>query len=294
MSGRARRLLASYREAGKAAAAAASGAAADAGARGAEHSGMAAFFDIDNTLMRGSSMFQMARGAAARGMITPSDIAGFAMAQLRFALLGGENLDQMAQIVEAGLAFVKGRPVEDVVEFSEEVFDQHMGSKMWPGTLDLAQRHLDAGEPVWLVSATGIELARIAAERLGFTGALGTVSEIVDGRYTGRLVGHPLHGVAKAEAVRELAKIEGYDLAKCYAYSDSSNDLPLLTSVGHPVAVNPDGDLKEQARDNGWPIYNFRKKRVLLRVAVPAAVVTGGVAAAGVAGGLAIASRRRR
>lgn len=253
---------------------------------------VAAFFDIDNTVIRGSSMFHFARGAASHGLLTGRDIAGFAISQARFALFGGEDMDDMAEAIEAGLAFVSGKPASEITALAEDVFDEIMKDKMWPGTLALAQRHLDAGEPVWLVSAAPIELARVIADRLGFTGALGTVSEIVDGRYTGVLVGHPLHGVAKAEAVRALANRDQLDLSRCWAYSDSANDLPMLTSVGHPVAVNPDSDLREQARDNNWPIYNFRRKRVLTRLAVPAAVTLAAATGAGVAAGVAVARRR--
>ena len=253
--------------------------------------GAAAFFDIDNTIMRGSSMFHFARGAASHGLISASDIAGFAWAQLRFAILGGENMDDMAEAVEAGLSFVKDRTVDEIVQLGEDVFDDTMSDKMWTGTLALAQRHLDAGEPVWLVSATPVELARIIADRLGFTGALGTVSEVADNKYTGHLKGYPLHGAAKAEAVRALARREGYLLQECWAYSDSANDLPLLMTVGNPVAVNPDSDLKEQARDNDWQIYNFRGKRAVQRIGIPAATAAG-LAAAGAAAGY-VASRRR-
>ncbi len=253
--------------------------------------GAAAFFDIDNTIMRGSSMFHFARGAASQGLIKAGDIAGFAWAQLRFAILGGEDMDDMAEAVEAGLSFVQGRTVDEIVQLGQDVFDDTMSDKLWTGTLALAQRHLDAGEPVWLVSATPVELARIISERLGFTGALGTVSEVADNKYTGHLAGYPLHGAAKSEAVRALARREGYVLSECWAYSDSANDLPLLGTVGHPVAVNPDSDLKEQARDNGWPIYNFRGKRAAKRIGIPAAAAAG-LAAAGAAVGIA-ASRRR-
>lgn len=288
MAGRTKRLLTAYRVAGAASAEAADPRPEDSDAL---NPGAAAFFDIDNTVVRGSSMFHFARLASSRGMLTGRDIVGFAAAQLRFAVLGGENLDEMAEAVEAGLAFVAGQPVEDITQLAEDAFDDIMSDKVWPGTLDLAQRHLDAGEPVWLVSATPVELARTIAHRLGFTGALGTVAEIVDGKYTGVLVGHPLHGVAKAEAVRALAKREGLDLAECWAYSDSANDLPLLTTVGHPVAVNPDGDLRAEARDNGWPIYNFKRKRLLTRYAIPAGAATG-IAAAGIATGVAVTRRR--
>lgn len=290
MSGRTRRLRSAYRQAGAAAAEAAD--PRPDPVAGSDPS-VGAFFDIDNTLIRGSSMFHLARVAAQRKLLTVRDIAGFAVAQLRFTMIGGEDLDDMAEAVEAGLSFVAGQETSEVEALAEDVFDELMQDKLWPGTLDLAQQHLDAGEPVWLVSASPVELARVIAQRLGFTGALGTVSEIVDGRYTGVLVGHPLHGVAKAEAVRALAARDGLDLAKCFAYSDSNNDLPLLTTVGHPVAVNPDSELRNQARDNGWPIYDFRRKRVLTRVGIPAAATLAVATAAGVAGGIA-ASRRHR
>ncbi len=253
--------------------------------------GAAAFFDIDNTVMHGSSMFHFARGAASHGLIDGGDIARFAIAQLRFSLLGGENMDEMAEAVEAGLSFVKGRSISEIVGLGEEVFDDTISDKMWTGTISLAQKHLDAGEPVWLVSATPVEIGKILAERLGFTGALGTVAETVDGHYTGHLVGYPLHGQSKAEAVRALARRENYILSECWAYSDSANDLPMLTTVGHPVAVNPDSDLKEQARDNSWPIYNFRGKRTAKRAGVSAAVFAG-LVAAGTAAGVAAGRRR--
>src|SRR5438045_5512955 len=129
-----------------------------------------------------------------------------------------------------------------------------MASWIWEGTRELAQLHLEAGQRVWLVTATPVELATIIARRLGLTGALGTVAESVDGLYTGRLIGEPLHGPAKAEAVRALAASEGLDLSRCSAYSDSANDVPMLSTVGHPMAVNPDSDLRRVAKGQGWPV----------------------------------------
>ncbi|MFI5426785.1 HAD-IB family hydrolase [Aeromicrobium sp. UC242_57] len=112
-----------------------------------------------------------------------------------------------------------------------------MAHKIWPGTRAIAQWHLDRGQQVWLVTAAPIEIASVIARRLGLTGALGTVAEHVDGVYTGELVGEMLHGEGKAVAIREIADREGLDLDACYAYSDSSNDLPMLSLVGHPCAV---------------------------------------------------------
>jgi hypothetical protein len=129
------------------------------------------------------------------------------------------------------------------------------------------------------------------ARRLGLTGGLGTVAEHVDGVYTGRLVGEPLHGPAKAEAIRAMAVKEGFDLARCSAYSDSSNDLPMLSAVGHPTAVNPDTDLRRAAKEHGWPIRDYRTGRKAAMIGVPTAMGIGAVAG-GVAAGLAF--RRRR
>ena len=156
-----------------------------------------------------------------------------------------------------------------------------MAEKIYPRTLELARRHLTAGQRVWLVTATPVELAQIIARRLELTGALGTVAETEDGIYTGRLFGEMLHGPAKAAAVRALAAREGLDLRRCTAYSDSVNDVPMLSIVGTAVAVNPDGALRDVARERGWQIRDFRTGRKAAKVWVPA--VLGGGAAAGAA-----------
>ncbi len=150
-----------------------------------------------------------------------------------------------------------------------------MADRIWAGTRALAQMHLDAGQRVWLVTATPVELALIIARRLGLTGALGTVAESVDGHYTGRLVGEVLHGPAKAHAVRALAVTEGLNLRRCTAYSDSVNDVPMLSAVGTAVAVNPDRDLRDIARARGWQIRDFRTGRRATRIAVPVAARGG-------------------
>ncbi len=166
-----------------------------------------------------------------------------------------------------------------------------MADRIWAGTRALAQMHLDAGQRVWLVTATPLELAAIIARRLGLTGALGTVAEHDDGVYTGRLVGELLHGSAKAHAVRALAAREGLDLRRCSAYSDSINDAPMLSVVGTAVAVNPDAELRALARRNGWEIRDFRTGRKVARIGVPSVLGAGAVAGAVAAG--AAYSRRR-
>ncbi|MEV4200315.1 HAD family hydrolase [Micromonospora globbae] len=252
----------------------------------------AAFFDVDNTMMQGASIYWFARGLAARNYFTTADLARFAWQQLRFRLLAREHAGDMSQAKEAALAFIEGWRVDDVERLAEEIFDELMAPRIWAGTRRLAQRHLDAGQRVWLVSAAPVEIGRVIASRLGLTGAIGTVAEIVDGAYTGRLVGDLMHGPAKAEAVAQLAAVEGLDLARCTAYSDSANDLPLLTTVGRAVAVNPDGTLLRRAREHGWEVRDFRTGRRAVRIAVPSTAAAG-VLVGAVSAGLALHRRRR-
>ncbi|MDP9417655.1 MAG: HAD family phosphatase, partial [Actinomycetota bacterium] len=218
----------------------------------------AAFFDVDNTVLQGASIYHLARGLYDRGLITRRAIMRFGVQQARFRVAGTEHVGHIDGAREAALAFIKGRSVPELAAIGEEVFDQVLAAKLWPGTCELAQRHLDAGERVWLVTATPIEMARVIAARLGLTGALGTVAETVDGVYTGRLVGGVLHGAAKAQAVLALAEAEGLDLTRCSSYSDSANDIPLLSLTGHACAVNPDARLRAHARAHGWPVRDYR------------------------------------
>jgi HAD superfamily hydrolase (TIGR01490 family) len=252
----------------------------------------AAFFDVDNTMMMGASIFHFARGLAARKFFTTSDLAGFAWQQVKFRVGGREDPQEMKASREQALTFVAGRRVEELITLGEEIYDELMADRIWAGTKALAQMHLDAGQRVWLVTATPVELASIIAHRLGLTGALGTVAETKDGEYTGRLVGDILHGMAKAHAVRALAAREGLNLRRCTAYSDSSNDVPMLSVVGTAVAVNPDSELRDIARRRGWEIRDFRTGRRAARIGVPSVLGAGAVAGA-VAAGLAYRRRDR-
>ena len=243
----------------------------------------AAFFDVDNTMMVGASIFHFARGLAARKFFTSSDLAGFAWQQVKFRVGGRESTYSTTTGRDTALSFVAGRGVREITELGEEIYDELMADRIWAGTRALAQMHLDAGQRVWLVTATPVELALIIARRLGLTGALGTVAESVDGVYTGRLVGEILHGPAKGHAVRALAAGEGLDLRRCTAYSDSVNDVPMLSAVGTAVAVNPDSALRDIARARGWQIRDFRTGRKAARIGVPSMLGAAAVAAAGLA-----------
>jgi len=248
----------------------------------------AAFFDVDNTVMMGASIYYFAKGLVARKVITARDLRSFAIDQLKYRFIGAEDHAAIHKARESALSFVAGKKVEDIVCYGEEIYDELMADRIWAGTRALAQMHLDAGQRVWLVTATPVELARIISRRLGLTGALGTVAESVDGVYTGRLVGELLHGPAKAHAVRALAVTEGLDLRRCTAYSDSVNDVPMLSAVGTAVAVNPDPSLRDIARTRGWQVRDFRTGRRAARIGVPSVLGAGAVA---VAAGLA--ARRR-
>src|SRR6202023_4005099 len=200
------------------------------------------------------------------------DVLGFVYAQAKFQWLGTENSNDVAEGRRKALAFIEGRSVEELVALGEEIYDEIIADKIWAGSRELTQMHLDAGQQVWLITATPYELAVIIARRLGLTGALGTVAESVDGVFTGRLVGDILHGTRKAHAVRSLAIREGLNLKRCTAYSDSHNDVPLLSLVGTAVAINADAALRDYARQRGWEIRDFRTARKAGRVGVPSAL----------------------
>jgi len=244
----------------------------------------AAFFDVDNTIMQGASIFHLARGLYSRDFFSARDIGRFAWQQAKFRVLGREDLDNVHEARETALSFAEGHTVAELTAIGEEVFDEVMADKVWPGTRALAQMHLEAGQRVWLVTATPVEVAGVISRRLGLTGALGTVAETKDGVYTGRLVGEILHGKAKAEAVRALAEREGLDLSRCSAYSDSANDIPLLSMVGQPCAINPDRKLRNHARDNGWRVRDYRTGRKAAKIGLPTAAGVGAVAGAAAAG----------
>ncbi|WP_235532673.1 MULTISPECIES: HAD family hydrolase [unclassified Nocardioides] len=251
--------------------------------------GSAAFFDVDNTIMQGASIFHLARGLHRRKFFTTRDIVGAAYKQAYFRLVGVEDPEHVAEARNSALSFIAGHTVTELEELGEEIFDEAMAHRIWPGTRAQAQLHLDQGQRVWLVTAAPIEIASIIARRLGLTGAMGTVAEHEDGVYTGRLVGDMLHGEAKAEAIKALAAREHLDLTRCSAYSDSSNDLPMLGLVGDPVAINPDAKLRAHAREQGWRIRDYRTGRKAAR----AGLVLGAVAGAATGSVAAAAALRR-
>jgi HAD superfamily hydrolase (TIGR01490 family) len=251
----------------------------------------AAFFDVDNTLMQGASIFHLFRGLHRRRFFSTGELLGAAWKQAYFRVVGVEDPEHVAEARNSALSFIAGHTVAELEDLCEEIFDEAMAHRIWPGTRALAQLHLDQGQRVWLVTAAPVEIAQIIARRLGLTGAMGTVAEHEDGVYTGRLVGELLHGPAKSEAIRALSEREGVDLAACSAYSDSFNDLSMLSMVGDPCAINPDARLRAHARHQGWRIRDYRTGRKAARAGLLVGAVAGAASGA-VAAGLAV--RRRR
>src|SRR4051812_9585632 len=198
----------------------------------------AAFFDLDRTLMAGSSGIHWARAAQGAGLISRRRLAAWAWENVKFRLRGSTDAATdavKAQVVE----MLTDAPVRDLQRMAPEVLAGVL-PRLYPQMLRVAHDHQDAGRRVYICTAASQEMADLMAHVLGFDGAVGSRSEIVDGRYTGRPAGPFAYREGKAELVRELAERDGLDLAVSYAYSDSESDLPMLRAVGHPVAVNPD------------------------------------------------------
>lgn len=234
----------------------------------------AAFFDVDNTIIRGASAFWLAQAMYSRGFFTIFDILRFSWHQIAYITFG-ENERRIAAVRRRALAIMSGRSVAEVTALGEEVYDEVLAHRIFPGTKALLDDHLAAGNQVWLITATPVEIGELIARRLGATGALATVAEQRNGFYTGHLRGEMMHGTAKAEAVAQLARAESLDLRNSYAYGDSINDLPLLESVGHPSAINPDPRLRLHAMNIGWPVRDFRKRRPAARRSIQAAYGAG-------------------
>lgn len=223
---------------------------------------IAAFFDVDGTLIRGASTWYLAREFYTRGYFG-LDFFLFAARQALLYVIFGESIRRVEQVKQRSLQIIKGKLESDLVLVGEELYDHFLQERLFPGALDIIQKHLDAGHDVWLVSATPREIAESMAHRLGLTGALGTVVEVDEwGRYTGRMPQSLMHGTMKAKAVLELSAEHDYDLKQCYAYSDSMSDEKLFNLVGNPCAVNPEPKLRRLAKRRHWPVYDFAHRRL--------------------------------
>ena len=233
----------------------------------------AAFFDLDRTLMAGSSAFQFGRAAYRAGLVTRRQLATDAWENVLFRLRGSTDSGADALRERVG-RMLEGVRVRELQRLAPDVLAGVL-PRLYPRMLEIAYEHQDAGRPIFICTAASQEMAELVAIVLTFDGAVGSVSEVVDGHYTGRAGGPFTYREGKAEAIRELAEREGIDLAESWAYSDSESDLPMLRLVGHPVAVNPDAELGSVARVEGWEVLRFERLGRRLRVAGAAGVAAG-------------------
>jgi HAD superfamily hydrolase (TIGR01490 family) len=247
----------------------------------------AAFFDLDKTLIEGSSAFHFGRAAYRAGMVSRRQLASDAWANLKFRLHGStdQGTDELRERI---LGSIAGTRVVDLARMGPDILTGIL-PLVYREVLDEAYAHQDAGRPVYIVTAASQELADVLAHVLVLDGGVGMRSEVRDGVYTGKPAGPFTYREGKAVAIRELAEREGIDLSESFAYSDSESDLPMMRAVGHPVAVNPDRVLERVAREEGWRVMRFDKLGRRLRWA--AAVAS--VARVGSGGGYVVARARR-
>jgi HAD superfamily hydrolase (TIGR01490 family) len=239
----------------------------------------AAFFDLDKTLMEGSSAIHFGRASYRAGHMSKRQLLKDLWANVQFRLQGStdEATDALRARVYESIA---GRRVADLARLRPEILAGIL-PRVYPEMLEVAWRHQDAGRPAYIVTAASHEIAELLATVLVFDGGIGARSEVRDGVYTGSPEGPFTYREGKAEAIREVAAREGFDLTESWAYSDSESDLPMLRAVGHPVAVNPDSALERVAREEAWEIMRFDTLRRRLRLAAAA----GSVGLLGVSGG---------
>jgi HAD superfamily hydrolase (TIGR01490 family) len=228
----------------------------------------AAFFDLDKTLMEGSSALHFARAAYRNGMLSRRQLLRDGWTNLRFRLRGSTDHDT-DQLRRRVLDSIAGQQVRQLARLGPEILAGIL-PRLYPEVLREAWAHQDAGRPAYIVTAASQELADVLARVLVLDGGIGARSEVRDGVYTGRAAGPFTYREGKADAIRELAEAQEIDLASSFAYSDSESDLPMLRAVGHPVAVNPDAALARIARDEGWQVIHFDKLRRRLKIAAAA------------------------
>jgi HAD superfamily hydrolase (TIGR01490 family) len=246
----------------------------------------AAFFDLDKTVISKSSSLALTRPMYRAGLVSRSALLKGAYAQLVYLLVGADE-KKMDRVKESMLALTKGWDKDQVEEVIREALTELIDPYIYQEALDLMELHRALGRKVFIVSSSPEEVVRPLAEHLGDVGVIATKARIVDGKYTGELEFYA-YRENKAEIIRDIAKQEGIDLSASYAYSDSSTDLPMLEAVGHPVAVNPDRDLRKEAERRGWQIRDFRRP-VRLRQRLPQVSPPSPLVAAIVASGAVLA-----
>jgi HAD superfamily hydrolase (TIGR01490 family) len=245
----------------------------------------AAFFDLDKTVISKSSSLALTRPMYRAGLVSRSALLKGAYAQLVYLMVGADE-KKMDRVKESMAALSRGWEKDQVERVVREALTDLIDPYIYLEALDLMELHRALGRKVFIVSSSPEEVVRPLAEHLGEVEVIATRAEVVDGKYTGELAFY-CYGEGKADAIREIAGREGIDLSASHAYSDSMTDLPMLEAVGHPVAVNPDRELRRESEKRGWQIRDFRRpvrlRRRLPHVSAPSpsvAAVAGAVALA--------------
>ena len=215
----------------------------------------AAFFDLDKTIIARSSSLAFSRPFYKGGLINRRTVLRSGYAQFVY-LVGGADHDQMERMRQYLQAMCAGWPVQQVREIVAETLHELIDPIVYDEAVELIEEHREAGRDVVIVSSSGAEVVEPIGLMLGADYVVATQMVVDDGKYTGEIA-YYVYGPAKADAMHHLAEQRGYDLAGCYAYSDSQTDLPMLEAVGHPAAVNPDKELARVAAERGWPILRF-------------------------------------
>jgi HAD superfamily hydrolase (TIGR01490 family) len=240
----------------------------------------AAFFDLDKTLMAGSSGMQFARVATSQGIVRRRQLVSWAVEHLRYRLRGTTD-ERTVEVLKIARELIKGVPAKTIARMEPEVMAEIL-PRVFPQMLAEVHAHQDAGRPAFIVSAASNDIVESLARVLGMEGGIGTRYEVdAEGDFTGRLDGPFVYGPGKVEAMEAFAAEHDIDLAESYAYSDSLSDLPMLRAVGNPVAVNPDPPLALLARQEEWQTLHFeRLGRRLIALGVTVFATAAGLGAA--------------
>ncbi len=258
----------------------------------------AAFFDLDKTIISRSSSLALSRPMYRAGMVSRGALLRGAYAQLVYLLVGADE-KKLERLKEGMLALTKGWERSQVELLVQDVIIDVIDPFVYQEALDLMELHRSERRRIYIVSSSPEEVVRPLARHFGVSGVLATRAKVVDGRYTGELAFY-CAGEGKADAIRALADRVGIDLEGSYAYSDSISDLPMLSAVGHPVAVNPDRELRREAEQRGWDVREFRRPvrlrtRIVTAATHPrtqvAAAAVGAVAVAAIFGWVVLRSR---
>ena len=257
----------------------------------------AAFFDLDKTVIAKSSTLAFGRPFYQGGLVNRRAVLKSTYAQFYY-LVAGADADQMDRMRDYLKQLCAGWDVAQVKAIVDETLHDLIDPLVYDEAVDLIEEHKAAGRRVVIVSSSGEEVVGPIGEMVGADEVVATRMVVEDGKYTGDIEFYA-YGVHKAEAIRALAERHGWDLADCYAYSDSMTDLPMLEEVGHPVAVNPDKALRRVATERGWPIREFQRPvslagRIASRAPKPSANVVAGAAVGVGAAALAVRYYRRR